>query len=232
MPAPSTIRPETSATFRNACHITWRTLERLLFATLKYGAPTSSPTCRWRNGWLSRHTTWCVPTSRSTDRCWTGSRRRRRPWSAPEPMARGAGLRAMSTELDAAVHRRLGRFAMVQPAGPDYPINDLIAKRWSPFAFDDRRVSDDDLRALFEAARWSASANNEQPWSYIVATRDQTHSSSSALSSDRFYNRTEAARSYRECSSSSRRCLRSTWAPPTPRCPDGCPSWDWARPWE
>jgi nitroreductase len=66
-----------------------------------------------------------------------------------------------------------GDFPMAHFAGPDYPINDLIAKRWSPFGFDDRRVSEEDLRALFEAARWSASANNEQPWSYIVATRDQ-----------------------------------------------------------
>jgi nitroreductase len=54
-----------------------------------------------------------------------------------------------------------------------FPINELIASRWSPFAFEDRSVSEDNLRALFEAARWSASAANEQPWSYIVATRDQ-----------------------------------------------------------
>jgi nitroreductase len=54
-----------------------------------------------------------------------------------------------------------------------FPINELIASRWSPFAFAGRSVSEDDLRALFEAARWSASAANEQPWSYIVATRDQ-----------------------------------------------------------
>ena len=29
-----------------------------------------------------------------------------------------------------------------------------------------------DLRALFEAARWAASSYNEQPWSYLVATKD------------------------------------------------------------
>jgi nitroreductase len=57
-------------------------------------------------------------------------------------------------------------------ASTDYPVHDLIAARWSPYAFDDRPVPDDDLRSLFEAARWSASAYNEQPWSYIVATRD------------------------------------------------------------
>ena len=35
-------------------------------------------------------------------------------------------------------------------------------------------MSDDDLRSLFEAARWAASSYNEQPWSYIVATKANT----------------------------------------------------------
>jgi len=56
-------------------------------------------------------------------------------------------------------------------ATPDHPIHELIARRWSPYAFADRPVSDDDLRSLFEAARWAASSYNEQPWSYIVATK-------------------------------------------------------------
>ena len=56
-------------------------------------------------------------------------------------------------------------------ARPDHPIHDLIARRWSPYAFSDRPVSDDDLRSLFEAARWAASSYNEQPWAYVVATK-------------------------------------------------------------
>lgn len=56
-------------------------------------------------------------------------------------------------------------------ATPDHPIHDMIARRWSPYAFADRPVSEADLRALFEAARWAASSYNEQPWSYIVATK-------------------------------------------------------------
>lgn len=56
-------------------------------------------------------------------------------------------------------------------ATPDHPIHDLIANRWSPYAFSDRPVAEDDLRSLFEAARWAASSYNEQPWSYIVATK-------------------------------------------------------------
>lgn len=56
-------------------------------------------------------------------------------------------------------------------ASPDHPIHELIAQRWSPYAFADRPVSDDDLRSLFEAARWAASSYNEQPWTYILATK-------------------------------------------------------------
>jgi nitroreductase len=57
-------------------------------------------------------------------------------------------------------------------ASTSHPIHDLLAARWSPYAFDDRSVSDADLRSLFEAARWAPSSYNEQPWSYIVATRE------------------------------------------------------------
>jgi len=56
-------------------------------------------------------------------------------------------------------------------ANPDHPINELIARRWSPYAFADRPVSSEDLRSAFEAARWAASSYNEQPWSYIVAVK-------------------------------------------------------------
>jgi len=59
-------------------------------------------------------------------------------------------------------------------ASTDYPISELIAERWSPYAFDNRLVPDADLRSLFEAARWAPSSYNEQPWSYIVATRDNS----------------------------------------------------------
>jgi nitroreductase len=62
---------------------------------------------------------------------------------------------------------------MTKRADTDHPVHDLIATRWSPYAFADRAVSQDDLRALFEAVRWAPSSYNEQPWSYFVATRDQ-----------------------------------------------------------
>lgn len=54
----------------------------------------------------------------------------------------------------------------------NYPIHEFLAERWSPYAFQERPVSEADLCSLFEAARWAASSYNEQPWSYIVATRE------------------------------------------------------------
>lgn len=58
-------------------------------------------------------------------------------------------------------------------ASTDHPIHELLAKRWSPYGFDDRPVAQSDLRSLFEAARWSASSYNEQPWTFFVATREE-----------------------------------------------------------
>lgn len=61
----------------------------------------------------------------------------------------------------------------MKSASTDYPILPLLKERWSPCAFDDRVVSKKDLCSLFEAARWAPSSYNEQPWSYIVATKEE-----------------------------------------------------------
>jgi nitroreductase len=53
----------------------------------------------------------------------------------------------------------------------DYPINELLSARFSPYGFADRDVADENLRSIFEAARWAPSSYNEQPWHYIVARR-------------------------------------------------------------
>ena len=61
-------------------------------------------------------------------------------------------------------------------AQSDQQIHELIAGRWSPYAFDPRPVERDRLVSCLEAARWAASSYNEQPWSFIVAERDNaTH---------------------------------------------------------
>ena len=62
---------------------------------------------------------------------------------------------------------------MEKPAPSDYPIEELIRRRWSPRAFSDRMVEREKLASLFEAARWAPSSFNEQPWSFIVATKDK-----------------------------------------------------------
>ena len=61
---------------------------------------------------------------------------------------------------------------MEKPALSEAPIHELIRNRWSPRAFADEAIPEEDLRSLFEAARWAPSSFNEQPWAYIVATKE------------------------------------------------------------
>ena len=58
-------------------------------------------------------------------------------------------------------------------ASPDHDVLDLFAKRWSPRAFADRPVEPEKIRRLLEAARWTMSSYNEQPWRYVVASRHE-----------------------------------------------------------
>ena len=57
-------------------------------------------------------------------------------------------------------------------AKTDYPISEIIAKRWSARAFSTRPVESSKLLSILEAARWAPSSRNEQPWRYIVFTTD------------------------------------------------------------
>ncbi|AFY72675.1 nitroreductase [Synechococcus sp. PCC 7502] len=61
---------------------------------------------------------------------------------------------------------------MEKPAVTDYTINPAIAKRWSPRTFANTPVAPEHLSSLFEAARWSASCYNDQPWNFIVGTTE------------------------------------------------------------
>jgi nitroreductase len=53
-----------------------------------------------------------------------------------------------------------------------YPIRPLLAERWSPRAFSDRPIHADVLGSLLEAARWSPSSSNEQPWRFVLIHRE------------------------------------------------------------
>ena len=54
----------------------------------------------------------------------------------------------------------------------EYPIHPLLAERWSPKAFADRPIPADVLGSLLEAARWSPSSSNEQPWRFVLIHRE------------------------------------------------------------
>ncbi len=71
---------------------------------------------------------------------------------------------------------------MHKPAATDVSLHELIRNRWSPRAFSEKPVAPEVLRSLFEAARWAPSSNNEQPWAYLVAAKDDTESFAKMLS--------------------------------------------------
>ena len=71
---------------------------------------------------------------------------------------------------------------MHNPAPTDFPVHDLIRNRWSPRAFSGKPVDREILASLFEAARWAPSSSNEQPWAYLVATKDNPEDFAKMLS--------------------------------------------------
>jgi nitroreductase len=56
-------------------------------------------------------------------------------------------------------------------------LHPLLARRWSPLTFDPaREVAAAEVDSLLEAARWSPSAGNSQPWAFVVGRRgDAVH---------------------------------------------------------
>ena len=51
-------------------------------------------------------------------------------------------------------------------------ILESIKNRWSPRAFSNRKITNDSINLLFEAARWAPSSMNEQPWIYYYTLKD------------------------------------------------------------
>ena len=65
---------------------------------------------------------------------------------------------------------------MKKTAQTSVELHPVLSERWSPRAYDaDATISDTDLTAFLEAARWAPSANNGQPWRFIVARRGDEH---------------------------------------------------------
>lgn len=61
---------------------------------------------------------------------------------------------------------------MQKPANTQFDVMEPVHQRWSPRAFADKPVEAANLHSVLEAARWAASAFNEQPWRYVVATKE------------------------------------------------------------
>jgi nitroreductase len=55
---------------------------------------------------------------------------------------------------------------------PQAKIHGLLENRRSPRAFTGRPVAPALITSLFEAARWAPSSANEQPWHFIVASKE------------------------------------------------------------
>ena len=54
------------------------------------------------------------------------------------------------------------------------PLHEVLSQRRSPRAFSERAIEASKIVSLFEAARWSPSSANEQPWNFIPATPGDT----------------------------------------------------------
>ena len=50
-------------------------------------------------------------------------------------------------------------------------LDPMFIKRWSPRAFLTDPIADEDIKTIFEAARWSMSCFNEQPWCFVYARK-------------------------------------------------------------
>jgi nitroreductase len=56
---------------------------------------------------------------------------------------------------------------------PNYPILPQFTERWSPRAFADKPVTEEQVLTLLEAARWAPSASNLQPWRFFYGVKGE-----------------------------------------------------------
>jgi nitroreductase len=52
---------------------------------------------------------------------------------------------------------------MNKSAKTNNPVIDLIKDRWSPRSFSNKRISQEDMNTILEAASWAFSTSNVQP---------------------------------------------------------------------
>ncbi|GAA0468912.1 nitroreductase family protein [Halococcus dombrowskii] len=64
------------------------------------------------------------------------------------------------------------RAAVDDNRDPNYDVDPLLVNRWSPRTMTGEQLDEDELLALFEAARWAPSSYNNQHWRFVYATPD------------------------------------------------------------
>jgi len=52
-------------------------------------------------------------------------------------------------------------------------ILEIIQERWSPYSFSSNQVEGFKMKAIFEAAGYAPSCNNEQPWMFVFTTQEE-----------------------------------------------------------
>ena len=62
---------------------------------------------------------------------------------------------------------------VAQNLQPEHPVLDVIRIRWSPAIYSPRPVETEKLLSVLEAARWAPSSFNAQPWSFLVARKEE-----------------------------------------------------------
>ena len=71
---------------------------------------------------------------------------------------------------------------MKKIATTEVPISDVIAQRWSPRAFDSSYIiTEDEIKSLFEAARWAPSCYGDQPWQFVLFNKEDATAWTSVL---------------------------------------------------
>jgi nitroreductase len=68
---------------------------------------------------------------------------------------------------------------------PDFDINPIFIERWSSRSYVKKPIPHEELMSLFEAARWTPSAMNAQPWRFLVGTTEEDHAKFGSVIFDR-----------------------------------------------
>src|ERR1700691_1745116 len=55
----------------------------------------------------------------------------------------------------------------------EHPVLEVIRSRWSPAIYSPQTVEPQKLLRILEAARWAPSSYNAQPWSFLVARKEE-----------------------------------------------------------